>query len=171
MINNILCALDGSEHAKQALSHAIDMASKSGATLVYIHALLRSADSAEFRHFAEIEGLDKRVQPELKRLQAIEGRLEFRYDDEPVASRVLVEVGEHILDNARRDAELAGIQGVKTVLVDGDPASGILRCINEQGIDLVIMGSRGLSDLKAIVLGSVSHKVMNRAPCTCIAVK
>ena len=105
MFKHILCALDGSEHAKQALSLTIDMASKYGATVVFLHALLRSADSAEFRHFAEIEGLAKRVQPELKRLQAIEGRLEFRNDDEPVASHVLVEVGEHILENARRDAE------------------------------------------------------------------
>lgn len=171
MFKTILCALDGSEHSKQALDLAIDMAKKYDAALILIHALLRSSDSAEFRHFAEVEGLAKHVQPEVNRLQALEGRLEFRYEDEPVGSRVLVEVGEHILENARRDARSAGVQAVKTVLVDGDAAGCILRCIDEHTVDLVIMGSRGLSNIKAIVLGSVSHKVMNRAPCTCISVK
>jgi nucleotide-binding universal stress UspA family protein len=33
------------------------------------------------------------------------------------------------------------------------------------------MGSRGLSDAKALFLGSVSHKVANQATCTCVTVK
>ena len=57
------------------------------------------------------------------------------------------------------------------VLTNGDPAAQILRCIEDRGIDCVVMGSRGLSDMRALFLGSVSHKVLNRAPCTCIAVK
>lgn len=38
-------------------------------------------------------------------------------------------------------------------------------------IDCVVMGSRGLSELQGLFLGSVSHKVANHAPCTCITVK
>ena len=34
-----------------------------------------------------------------------------------------------------------------------------------------MLGSRGLSDATALFLGSVSHKVANRASCTCITVK
>jgi nucleotide-binding universal stress UspA family protein len=33
------------------------------------------------------------------------------------------------------------------------------------------MGSRGLSDLKGLMLGSISHKVANSAPCTVITVR
>jgi nucleotide-binding universal stress UspA family protein len=34
-----------------------------------------------------------------------------------------------------------------------------------------VLGSRGLSEPKALFLGSVSHKVANLAECTCVTVK
>jgi len=37
--------------------------------------------------------------------------------------------------------------------------------------DMIVMGSRGLSDLAGLLVGSVSHKVTNMAPCTCITVR
>jgi nucleotide-binding universal stress UspA family protein len=83
----------------------------------------------------------------------------------------LVEVGQHILDGAKGHAEQKGLKNVDARLESGDPADTILRCIDEENIDCVVMGSRGLNNLKGLFLGSVSHKVANRAPCTCIAVK
>lgn len=175
MFNNILCPLDGSDHAKRALALAIDMAKSYDARLVLLHALLRSADSAALRRFAEVEGLARHVEPEVKRLQSTEDRLGLNlgpaYEDTAIAYRPLVEIGQHIVDGAKSDASDKGVKDVDTVMVDGDPADLILRCIDERDIDCVVMGSRGLSDIKGLFLGSVSHKVMNRAPCTCIAVK
>lgn len=173
MFKKILCALDGSGHSKQALVLAIDMAKKYEAELVILHVLLRYTDSSELQRFATIEGLTEHVAPELKRLQGMNAHLEVGsgYDDRVVATRVLTEVGQHLLSGASLDAKESGIQDVSVLLVDGNPADEILRCIDEQGIDGVVMGSRGLSNIKAMFLGSVSHKVTNRATCTCIAVK
>jgi len=36
---------------------------------------------------------------------------------------------------------------------------------------MIVMGSRGLSDARALFLGSVSHKMTNHAECTCVTVK
>jgi nucleotide-binding universal stress UspA family protein len=36
---------------------------------------------------------------------------------------------------------------------------------------MIILGSRGRGDAKALLLGSVSHKVANQATCTCVTVK
>lgn len=38
-------------------------------------------------------------------------------------------------------------------------------------VDCVVMGARGLSNAKTLILASVSHTVLNRAPCDCLTVK
>jgi nucleotide-binding universal stress UspA family protein len=40
-----------------------------------------------------------------------------------------------------------------------------------EGVDMLFLGSRGLGVVTSLLLGSVSHKVMNLAPCTCVIVK
>jgi nucleotide-binding universal stress UspA family protein len=171
MFKNILCPIDGSDHARKALEVAINLAKSSDAELILLHGLLLNADADELQHFAEIEHLTKSVRTEVDRIRAVAGRLDYGFEEPPQASRVYVEIGQSILDGAKREAEAQGVKTVHTILADADPATQILRCIDERDVDCVVMGSRGLSDMQALFLGSVSHKVLNRAPCTCIAVK
>lgn len=42
----------------------------------------------------------------------------------------------------------------------GHVAQAIEKAATEHGIDLIVMGSRGLSDAQGFLLGSVTHKVM-----------
>jgi nucleotide-binding universal stress UspA family protein len=93
------------------------------------------------------------------------------FQDSAISPRLLIEIGHHIVGGAKGRAERNGLENVTALLEVGDPANRILKCIDKENIDCVIMGSRGLSDFKGLFLGSVSHKVANRAPCTCIAVK
>ena len=64
-----------------------------------------------------------------------------------------------------------GLENVDARLEVGNPAARILKCIETDDIDCVIMGSRGLNNIKGLFLGSVSHKIASRAACTCITVK
>lgn len=172
MFKNILCAVDGSDHANKALTLAIDMAKTYDARLVLLHNILMNANAKDLQRFAEVEGLAKTVQPEISRLAAVRGRLDFGFEEPPAGtSRLYAEIGQRVLDDAKNAAADAGLKKVETLMTDGDAAERILDCIGEKKIDCVVMGSRGLSDMKAIYLGSVSHKVLNKAPCTCIAVK
>ena len=41
----------------------------------------------------------------------------------------------------------------------------------QPGIDLITVGSRGLSGLKGLFLGSVSHKLIEETECPCLVVK
>jgi nucleotide-binding universal stress UspA family protein len=36
---------------------------------------------------------------------------------------------------------------------------------------MVFLGSHGLSDIRGLLIGSVSHKVLHQAPCTCVVVR
>ncbi len=63
------------------------------------------------------------------------------------------------------------MKDIQSLVEDGDAARQILECAKRQNADLIIVGSRGLSDLKGLLMGSVSHKVSELAKCTCITVK
>jgi len=166
MFNTILRALDGSHHSHKATDVAIDLARIYDAKLVLMHVLLINADSEELSRFARIEGLAPSVEPMVQHLRAVEGRLEYGYTDPPQGTRILADIGQMLLDDAKQSARKKGVRNVETILADGDAATAILRGIEERAADCVVMGSRGLSDMAALVLDSVSHEVMNSAACT-----
>jgi nucleotide-binding universal stress UspA family protein len=173
MIKTILCALDGSSHAEKALNLAIEMARKFDARLVLFHVLLRNLDAEEIRRFSEIEGLTEQSVAVVRRMQNVDSRIEVGhpYEEKAIPSSTLVDVGQQILKSARAKAEEKGVSNVTSVMGDGDPAARVLACANEEKADCIVMGSRGLSDIQALLQGSVSRKVSNRAECTTIAVR
>ena len=173
MIKNILCALDGSSHAEKALDLAIDLAQKFDARLILFHVLMRNLDSEEIRRFTEVEGLTQESVAEVNRLQTVDGRVEvgLPYEAKAIPSDMLVKLAQHILKSAQADAEAKGVSNTTIVMGDGEPAARILACAKQENIDCIIMGSRGLSNIQALLEGSVSRKVSNRAACTTIAVR
>jgi len=175
MFKKILCPTDGSDHAYKALDLAIDMAKTYDAELVILHVPHRSENIDALRRFAEIEGLAPHVNTEIDRLRSMDYRItvatDSAFQDSGISPRLLIEVGHHIIGGAKGRAKRKGLENVDAHLEVGDPADRILECIDAEKIDCVIMGSRGLSDFKGLFLGSVSHKVASRAPCTCISVK
>lgn len=59
----------------------------------------------------------------------------------------------------------------KTEMLHGRPAPTIIELANERNFDLVVIGSRGLNPISEMVLGSVSHKVVNQVHCPVLVVK
>ena len=53
----------------------------------------------------------------------------------------------------------------------GHAAEQIVRVAEEEDVDLIVMGSRGLSEWKALLLGSVSSHVLHHAPCSVLIVR
>jgi nucleotide-binding universal stress UspA family protein len=56
-------------------------------------------------------------------------------------------------------------------IVTGDPAEEIIRLANIHAVDLIVLGSRGLTGVNRILKGSVSSQVVGEAPCTVLVVK
>lgn len=72
------------------------------------------------------------------------------------------------------DAEIAnvGYEGeVETRVLSGNPAGEIIRFAEDHDIDVIVMGNRGLGAFSRTILGSVSGKVINGAPCSVYVVK
>jgi nucleotide-binding universal stress UspA family protein len=53
---------------------------------------------------------------------------------------------------------------VETVVRTGDSADEIIRRAEEDGADLIAIGTRGHGDAASLVIGSVSHEVIRRSP-------
>ncbi|MFZ0369248.1 MAG: universal stress protein [Halobacillus sp.] len=56
-------------------------------------------------------------------------------------------------------------------VLKGDPGPVIVRHVNENHYDVVVIGSRGLNTFQEMVLGSVSHKVAKRVECPVLIIK
>lgn len=64
----------------------------------------------------------------------------------------------------------AGIEA-RLLLRQGDPAYEIVQAAQTGGYDLIVVGHRGLSPIKAFLLGSVSNRVVTHAPCSVLVVR
>ena len=60
---------------------------------------------------------------------------------------------------------------IKTIVVEGLPGAEILQAVKDYQIDLVILGTRGLSNVKRFLLGSTSDWVMREASCSVLLVR
>jgi nucleotide-binding universal stress UspA family protein len=86
------------------------------------------------------------------------------------------------LDQQLRDAALRQLtewsektisEGVKvqTQLLSLTPSLGIAQCVEEVGADLIVMGTRGLSGIQHVMLGSVAERTVRTAACPVLTVK
>lgn len=176
MIRTILVPTDGSEHANKAVDLAADIASKYGAKMIILHALLRHASAEELK--ASLAG--KKIRDELAKrinelcqatITAAAAAFQGYPAPVPIPEEVVKEVGQLILDKARQAAEAKGVTDITVEVIDGTPADSIVAAAKHQKADMIVMGSRGLSTFGGLLMGSVSHKVGHLAPCTCVTVK
>ena len=175
MFETVLVPTDGSDHARKAVLLASDIASKYKARLVLLHVLPKGPLPEEVRRMATAEHIGVApakgapLTPEAKFPASFV--LGTKSESEAEMEQVLQFLADNILTDAKRVAEEHGIQAVSSVIAEGDPAEQILQHAEKEYANLIVMGSRGLSDLKGLLMGSVSHKVSQLSPCSCVTVK
>jgi nucleotide-binding universal stress UspA family protein len=86
------------------------------------------------------------------------------------ASSALDAAARELLGAAARAVGLPDAK-VKQVVVSGHAADMICETCRAGAYDLIVMGSRGLSEVGSLFLGSVSGKVTHHAPCPVLIVR
>lgn len=145
MTHKILVPIDGSRSAHRALEHACLMQRADGGTLHLLHIV--EPPVAVDHLGAETGSTPLDYTPE-KGHEKGESLLRSAWSQVGSPSS---EVHFHVEDNP-----------------PGRPERTIVKLAEALDIDTIVMGSRGLSDLKGLVVGSVSHKVSHVAHCTVI---
>lgn len=147
---HIHVAVDGSTASNRALAYADSLASVCDAKLEIVHVMTREGSYS--------------TPKELRELARIEHTQLTEHDQLEHDAETIVAAAKLKIERCPRE------RTVGTVL-HGDAATEILRHANDTGADLIILASRGLTGLKEMLLGSVSHKVVQHAHCACLVVR
>ncbi|QKR00987.1 universal stress protein [Metallosphaera tengchongensis] len=141
MFKRMLLAYDGSENSKRALDVAVDLA--------------------------------KRYEAKLDVIEVVDTSVIIGAGVGPVPPDVI----ESLYAKARADIEYAkkvaeqGSIKAEGIILEGDPASAVLDYASKNGVDLIVTGSRGLSTIKRMLLGSVSSRIIHESKIPVLVVK
>lgn len=174
MFKTILVPIDGSDHAAKAVAIASEMAVKYNARIILLHVISNGEVPEELVRFAKAEHLPRTAsRSNVERLEATpHGLVRVPGGGQEQVDRytVMLDIAERLLEDAKGIAERHGVETINVLTEEGDPAERILEMARREHVDGIVMGNRGLSDLKGAIVGSVSHKVCHEAECTCISV-
>lgn len=145
MYKKILVPLDGSDRATKALSHAVELAKKLGSKVTLINV---------------VPSLPPYVNTAVDRL----GQAQQAIIDE------LMRNGKEMLEQYVSSISDKTIE-VDTFIVMGQPADEILEKARAENYELIVIGSRGLGEIKGYIMGSVSNRVSRHASCPVLIIR
>jgi nucleotide-binding universal stress UspA family protein len=169
MFQNILVATDGSDNAKRATEVGAKLSSACGARLSIVHV---APTYLALGDIEQTKGLPQEVRDEIKKIRDAMGGIEISaFAPVPAPQSAIEFLGNAVLDRADNVARENGMTNISRVLAYGNAAEQIVAEAEKEKADLIVIGTRGLSDLSGLVMGSVSHKVIQLAKCPCVTVK
>ncbi len=155
MFEKILVALDGSEHSRRALENAIGIAKRFNGRLTLLHVYSVTVPPV--------------MMPEPSTLTPSGVPVVTPAEVSKIVDATK-EVGKRILADGGEKAKAQGV-AVETMLKEGNTVQEIVRAAKEGDFNLIVMGVRGISKIRELLLGSVSDGVIKQASCPVLVVK
>lgn len=154
--SRILVGIDGSQPSMDAAEYALTMAKKDNAELIVIHVL--SAKS----------GYEHTPQPLLFGLPATPSSVnDIIQTSKEEAQRWLNKVKEQQLDDENIEVKLK----TEVILASTPIAAELVDYAQEENVDLIVVGTKGRSGFKRLLLGSTASGVVTHAHCSVMIVK
>jgi len=148
MYKRILCGVDGSKYSEKAARHAVELAKLCQAELTFMYVVPITLLNL-------LAPSTSMVTPEFIPEQA----------EDSMKKR-----GEEILKEIK-ERHLAELSNINTALEVGHPDDALSTAAKEDGYDLLVVGSRGMSELQGLFMGSVSTHLIHSSPCPILVVK
>ncbi len=144
-LTQILVPTDFSEHSSRALGYAAALARQLGAKLVLLHVVAGEA----------LENLAKAHVPPHP--------VDLVYED--LGQQVRGQFVQHVAPGVRKTLE------TETLVLPGVPFMEILRVARVRSVDLIVMATHGRTGLSHALMGSVTEKVIRKAPCPVLSIR
>lgn len=144
MFKTLLVCSDGSEAALKAAQKAAEIAKQADACVLLLHVADEGPPAT----------------PYAVPWQMISGAAESHH----------LAMQEALLADTAQVFQKAGVR-CQLLCEKGHPAPQIVHVAERDGVDLIVMGSRGLSVLKSLLLGSVSDYVIHHAHCSVLIIR
>jgi nucleotide-binding universal stress UspA family protein len=141
VFTSILVPVDGSDNSYRALDSALLLSEKLGSNITVVNV----TEQVPITHIESEKLLSELLEAYRKENQEILSK----------CSKIAAEKG----------------LSIKTLLLQGNPASVILDYSKKEKFDLLIMGSRGMGKFKQLILGSVSSKIVHHSPCAVLLIR
>jgi nucleotide-binding universal stress UspA family protein len=138
-MKRILVATDGSETADRAVDYAANLAKQNAASLLIVNVI---------GGYGLPESLFSR----------------FTNAQQAWLQELLESISAQILTKARDRARNLGVASIELDSRPGDVAQTIAGIAEEKNADLVVVGKRGNGRVLGLLLGSISHKLVNLCP-------
>lgn len=149
-IKKILVAIDGSKPSLDASEQAISLAAKYEAELIAVHVV-----SPDVRYGYLEDVITPGLPASLKEVVVL-----------------AMEKGQKYLDNVKQNASENKVEVRTEVLIGASSVvKEIVEYAEEHKIDLIVIGTRGISGIKKMLLGSTASGVLSYAHCPVLIVK
>lgn len=147
-MKKILVPTDFSKSALTAIDVASDIAKKANAQLILLH-VVEGASGDSFNIEGQIDTSD--------------------HWEDRIFTMKLIEKGKKQLERSVADLSDRGVR-VKTELRMGTPFHGMRTIIQEQSVDLVVMGTSGNTAVEEMIIGTNTEKVVRQSRCPVLTV-
>ncbi|HSF50795.1 MAG TPA: universal stress protein [Nitrososphaeraceae archaeon] len=152
--SRILVATDGSTSSIHATDYAISIALKNSSQLFVLYVI----DAYEYSRLSSSIVLAPTF--------GSEKYLEEKNEAEKLMNKIKEKFRLKVKDNIKfKEPKTEIVEGVKSV------ATTIMEYAKSENIDLIIIGSRGRTSFKKLLLGSISSNVMKNAHCAVLVIR
>jgi nucleotide-binding universal stress UspA family protein len=156
MLQNILVALDRSETHQHVLDEALTLAKATHASLMFFHVLNSFDKGYPYPMYPSADAYPALYE---EAIQAYTEQLQ-KFEQEGIA----------FLQSLTRQAAALDIPAEYSQSL-GDPGKTICERAESWKADVILMGRRGRSGLREMLLGSVSSYVLHHAPCSVMIIQ
>ncbi|MEP6575927.1 MAG: universal stress protein [Nitrososphaerota archaeon] len=139
--SKVLVAVDGSEYSMNAAEYAISITKEYGSQLIALHVITSDVSTIASTFSPQMDEIKKNAQEYFDKIR--------RRGDE-----------------AKWDIPLR-----TELIASSSVVGGIIDFAEKENIDLIVVGTRGRSGLKKLLLGSVASGIVNYAHCPVMIVK